>query len=138
MKILMDTNVLVAASKYPNRIPYQALSKAFNPPHRLFISEQNLEELMNVYNRFPHEIPTLEKFLEEFLPFIEIIPIPVEKFEGERKIRHVKDRPILRAAVAANVDVIVTGDNDFLESGLDKPKILSPVDFINFIDSEET
>jgi predicted nucleic acid-binding protein len=54
MKILLDTNVLLAASKYPNKIPFKALAKASNPPNRLIICEQNLEELRNVYNRkFP-------------------------------------------------------------------------------------
>lgn len=137
MKILMDTNALIAASRYPNGTPYKALEKALTPPHILTICEQNLEELRNVYNRiFSREIYMLENFLAVFMPFIEIIPIPAEKSEDEKKVRHVKDRPILRAAIAANIDIIVTGDKDFLESGLTTPKIMSPADFVDFIDSD--
>ena len=133
MKILMDTNILIAASRYPNGIPFKAVLKASNPPNRLYISEQNLEELRNVYNRkFPCDIHILESFLAAVMPMIVVITSPVEKSIDETKIRHVKDRPILRAAIAANVDIIVTGDKDFLESGLLKPKIISPAEFVKF------
>ncbi|MDR0904331.1 MAG: hypothetical protein LBM59_06825 [Ruminococcus sp.] len=40
-------------------------------------------------------------------------------------------RPILRAALKAGVDVLVTGDKDFLESGVKIPRILTAADFIN-------
>ena len=55
--------------------------------------------------------------------------------EVSRFIRDETDRPILRAAVSANVDIIISGDKDFLESGIDKPKILTARDFIDqFVD----
>jgi predicted nucleic acid-binding protein len=74
----------------------------------------------------------LESFLDAIMSAVEIILIPAEEFKNEIKIRHVKDRPILRAAMAENVDIIVSGDNDFLEAGLTKPKIMTPADFVNF------
>ena len=40
------------------------------------------------------------------------------------------ERPILRAAQNAKVDVLLTGDKDFLESGVVNPKILDPASFI--------
>ncbi len=36
----------------------------------------------------------------------------------ETQIRDVDDRPILRAAIEAKADVLLTGDKDFLESGV--------------------
>lgn len=45
-------------------------------------------------------------------------------------IRNIDDRPILRAAMKAKVDIILTGDKDFLESGLDNPLIMTPADFL--------
>ena len=53
----------------------------------------------------------------------------------ESEIRDAKDRPILRAAIKANVDAILTGDKDFLESGIEKPKIYTAREFIDL--SEE-
>ena len=39
------------------------------------------------------------------------------------------DRPILRAALNAKADILLTGDKDFLESGIDTPKIMTAADF---------
>ncbi len=36
----------------------------------------------------------------------------------------------MRAAVAARVDVILTGDKDFLESGIVEPKIMNAAAFL--------
>ena len=41
------------------------------------------------------------------------------------------DQPILDAAVAAAVDVIVTGDKLFLSLGLDQPRILTARSFLD-------
>ena len=49
---------------------------------------------------------------------------------AEMKIRDVNDRPILRAAMKAGADVLLTGDKDFLESGLKKPVIMTPAEFV--------
>ena len=63
---------------------------------------------------------------------IEIIKTPpeTEGSELEEKIRDVKDRPILRTALAAGVDVLITGDKDFLEAELDSPRAISAADFL--------
>ena len=39
------------------------------------------------------------------------------------------NRPILRAALHAKADILLTGDKDFLESGIDTPKIMTAADF---------
>lgn len=61
---------------------------------------------------------------------LELVPTPIEEYHAENKIRDVKDRPILRAAIHANADVLLTGDKDFLESGLHTPKIMTASDFL--------
>ena len=43
-----------------------------------------------------------------------------------------KDRPILRAAMEAGADVLLTGDKDFLESGLERPAIMTPAEFVGY------
>ena len=40
------------------------------------------------------------------------------------------DRPILRSALSANVDILLTGDKDFLESSVIRPKIMTAAEFI--------
>ena len=50
---------------------------------------------------------------------------------SESQVRDADDRPILRAAIAAKADVLLTGDKDFLESGLESPKIMTPAEFLD-------
>lgn len=61
---------------------------------------------------------------------LEVVATPSEKHNFEDKIRDVNDRPILRAAIYAKADVILTGDKDFLESGLVKPRIMTATEFV--------
>jgi len=41
-----------------------------------------------------------------------------------------KDSPILNAAIMADVDVIISGDNHFLTLDIEHPKILSPAKYV--------
>ena len=61
---------------------------------------------------------------------LEIVPVPVTPIPEEELVRDEKDRPILRAAVAEQVDVLLTGDKDLLESGITDPKILRADKFL--------
>ena len=93
--------------------------------------EANIEELRRIFNRkFPQKISLLEHFLSIALLAMEVVPTPVEEVESEKAIRDLADRPILRAAINANVDVLLTGDKDFLESGVTNPKIMTAADFL--------
>jgi len=67
------------------------------------------------------------------LSTLELVPVPIETRESETQIRDVKDRPILRAAIEAKADVLLTGDKDFLESGVKKPAIMTPAEFLDMM-----
>lgn len=64
------------------------------------------------------------------LSFIEIVETPEDAIEAESKIRDVKDRPILRAALDAHADLFLTGDKDFLESSITDPRITGVAEFL--------
>ena len=131
MKVLIDTNIIISAALLPKSLPFLAFVKATNFPYSGAICEQNLVELRRVFNRkFPNRIDELNNFIACSLMGLEIVAIPTEENSDELKVRDVKDRPILRAAIAANADYILTGDNDFLEANLDKPHPISPADFL--------
>ena len=102
MRVLIDTNVLISAALSANGVPYQAYVKAASYPNHGLICEQNVDEI----------IPTYENM-------------------SESQVRDADDRPILRAAIAAKADVLLTGDKDFLESGLKNPKIMTPAEFLD-------
>ena len=64
------------------------------------------------------------------LSVIEVATTPEMEEDAEKLIRDVKDRPILRAALNAKADVLLTGDKDFLESGVTDPKIMTAAEFL--------
>ncbi|MCQ2538014.1 MAG: PIN domain-containing protein, partial [Lachnospiraceae bacterium] len=78
----------------------------------------------------PNKLATLEAFLAIALTTISIVPTPDAEHVSESAIRDVMDRPILRAAINASADVLLTGDRDFLESGLSYPRIMTATDFL--------
>ena len=55
-----------------------------------------------------------------------------EEISLESQIRDINDNPILRAAIIANANILLTGDKDFLESGIKYPKILTPTEFLGY------
>ena len=131
MRILIDTKVLISAALNANGTPYRAYKKAASYPNHGLICEQNVEELMRIFNKkFPSKIAALDKFLSTALLILELVPVPTDELVSEIQIRDVNDRPILRAAIVAKADVLLTGDKDFLESGVTSPAIMTPAEFI--------
>lgn len=132
MRVLIDTNILISAALSSKATPYQAFIKAVTYPNHGMVCEQNIDELRRIFNRkFPQKIHALETFLSLALMTLELVPTPVEEHVSESKVRDVNDRPILRAAIHAKADILLTGDKDFLESGLATPQILTAADFVN-------
>lgn len=131
MRVMIDTNILIS-SILGHGTPFQAYVKAVSYPNQGVICSQIVDEMRRIFNRkFPKKIPAMERFLTMALQTLELVQIPETEFEQESSIRDVKDRTILRAAIAAHVDIILTGDKDFLESGLSHPQIKTAAEFIN-------
>ena len=131
MRVLIDSNVLVSAIYAPNSVSHNAYKKAVTAPYQGLICTFSLEELRRAFNRkLPQHIPQLERFLAETILVVEIVPIPSIVHSDENKIRDVNDRPILRAAVSAGAVILLTGDKDFLESGLQTPHMMTAVEFL--------
>lgn len=131
MRILIDTNILISAALNSHGTPYKAYLKAVTYPNKGIICDQNIEELWRIFNRkFPTKISMLEKFLVYSLSVIEVATTPEIEEDAEKLIRDVKERPILRAALNAKADVLLTGDKDFLESGVTDPKIMTAAEFL--------
>ena len=131
MRVLIDTNILISAVYSKLGIPNQAYRKAVEPPYQAFVCEQSIEEFRRIFNRkFPDKIHAFESFISSALSVITVIPVPSTPHSAEALIRDANDRPILRAAIHANIDIIVTGDKDFLESGLTNPRIMTAAEFV--------
>jgi len=133
MRILIDTNILISAALFPQSVPARAYMKAVTPPHDAVVCDYSMDELRRVYNRkFPQRIQDFERFVSILTLSVELVSTPPieEQIKEESAIRDVNDRPILRAAIAAKVDALLTGDKDFLESGVTQPKILTAAEFL--------
>lgn len=130
VRILIDTNVLISAI-LGHGTPYRAYVKAVTYPHTAILCDQNVSELKRIFARkFPQKLPDMEHFLQLAYETIELVAVPEQMIPAEQQIRDAADRPILRAAYAAKVDVLLTGDKDFLASGLTTPRILTPAEFL--------
>ncbi len=133
MRVLIDTNVLISAALSGNGVPFQAYVKATSYPNRGLICEQNVDEMKRIFNKkFPQRLAALNQFLSMALLTLELVPTPTDEDVSEMQLRDINDRPILRAAIAAKVDVLVTGDKDFLESGVEKPIIMTPAEYLKY------
>ena len=135
MRCLIDTNILISAALFPSSVPAQAFIKAVTLPHSAVICDYSIDEMRRVYNRkFPHKIPDFERFFSMLALSVEIVATPsegsCESHADEAKIRDLNDRPIYRAAIAAMVDCILTGDKDFLDSGIANPKMITAAEFM--------
>ena len=125
MRILIDTNILFSALLFPNSKPSKALLHVANY-HTMVLCDQNISELKEILNRtapeYLHAANTLLiEMSYELIPAIDHI---------EQTIRDAKDQPILNAAIVSDVDIILTGDKDFLSLHLDHPKCLSVSEFL--------
>ena len=133
MRVLIDTNVLVSAALNAKGTPFKAYIKAATYPNHGLICEQNVDEIKRIFNKkFPDKIAALDKFLSLALMTLELVPFPMNEKMAESQIRDVDDRPILRAAIEAKADVLLTGDRDFLESGVKNPMIMTPTEFVEY------
>lgn len=132
IRVMIDTNVLISAIYNSDSTPYQAYAKASNSPFSLVLCDQIVDELRRIFNRkFPHKIPAMERFLS--LAHFDLITLTADDLEisDEAEVRDVNDRPILRAARKAGVDILVTGDKDFLESKVTDPIIMTATQFLH-------
>lgn len=128
---MIDTNILISAALNANGTPYKAYIKAVTFPNQGIVCDQNIDELRRIFNRkFPNKIELLERFLAMASTALTVVHTPTDMTDDENLIRDIDDRPILRAAKNANADFLITGDKDFLESGVTNPKIVTAAEFL--------
>lgn len=125
MRILVDTNILFSALLFPDSWPATALLHVAKH-HEIVLCDRNIAELREILNRkAPKYLPDAEVLLAELS--YELIPA-VDY--AEKLIRDAKDQPILNAAIVSDVDVILTGDKDFLSLDMTHPKCMNVADFL--------
>ena len=126
MRIMIDTNILISALLSPQgRI--SVLLKSIMDAHSICIASFSVTEMELVVERkFPKRIGTTENLLNSLV--YELLRTP-HIMPDLPKIRDLDDRPILASAILADVDVLLTGDKDFDDVVIDRPKIMTPAQF---------
>lgn len=122
---MIDTNILFSALLFPKSKPAYALLYAANN-HQIVLTDRNIFELREIIKR---KKPTLLSAAEIFLAQLSFELIPAVE-DTAKTIRNVKDQPILNGAIIADVDIIITGDKDFLSLNLDRPKCMTAAEFL--------
>ena len=128
MKILIDTNILISAVSKPDGRPNKVLrfvSESDN--YEVYLTDQNLNEFRSVIKK---KMPSYIQYIDPFLGKLDYeIVVAVSLKHDEASIRDTSDQPILNAAILNNIDIILTGDQDFLSMNLDHPRCLNPTQF---------
>lgn len=123
-RILIDTNLLVAAVVWPHGLAAEALLRVLEDDSPV-VTDYIIDEFRDVIARkFARYGGAAEAFLSNIQ--YEILPVGTSQVD----IRDAKDKPILDAAVAAAVEVIVTGDKDFHALEISEPAILTPRQYL--------
>lgn len=120
MKIMLDTNVLISALVFGGKAR-KVLLKLMGAEHQIYVSDYVTDEFAEkLYSKWPDKADMLLKAFHD-------LPVSFckssEKLQGT--LRDEKDIPVLSDALYHEVDVILTGDKDFLEANLEKPVIFS-------------
>lgn len=129
MRVMLDTNVLLSALLFPSERMDRMMRFIFEE-HRLVLSSFVVEELTYVVKRkFPGKLKAVDSLLSAMS--FELVYTPQELEPGLFEIRDVKDYPVLYTAIREDADVLITGDKDFSDVGVERPEILTPAQFID-------
>ena len=125
---MVDTNILLSALVFGSAKMATLLERVAED-YTMVICTYIVDEFHKVVaEKSPKHNAAVDAFFSK-LPF-ELVYTPKWQ-KSMPELRDEKDKPILAAAILADVDMIITGDKDFLESGVEHPEIVSHVDFWN-------
>jgi predicted nucleic acid-binding protein len=97
--------------------------------HELCIASYGIEEVRGVMmTKFVDAEAQLDDFFGS-LPFT-LIETPDDLGTPLFEIRDSKDYAMLYTAIFGQVDLFITGDKDFFNVKIDRPKILHPLDYL--------
>ncbi len=132
MKIMLDTNVLISAFIFGGKTG-ELLEELFSSEHELYISEyvdQEFKEKLML--KWPQKA---EKAYTLFHRMSFHFCSSTEKRLGE--LRDEKDIPVLSDALYHGMDLILTGDKDFLEAELERPLVYSPMMMYEYLQKKK-
>ncbi len=137
-RVFFDTNVIFSGLHVQGGPPARLLQAYVEGHLVMIVSSQVLEELVRTIQiKLPHALPRLYLLLASNPP--EILANPDEHDVARwTQVIHPADAPILAAAVAAQVDYLVTGNtrhfvDDPAVAGQSGLRIVTPAQLVNLL-----
>lgn len=126
MRIMIDTNIIISALLFPQGRT-SALLKTIMESHTICIASYSIDEMKIVVERkFPAKAALVDTLLNELAYELLRTPGILPQLPA---IRDQDDQPILASAILADVDVLLTGDKDFSDVAIERPRIMNPAQF---------
>jgi putative PIN family toxin of toxin-antitoxin system len=115
MRAVLDTNVLIS-SVISTGVPHEIVVKGFSSEYQIIVSVATLTEFRDTLLKYPEKFQMDEEDIQQE---VETIRYFAEFVDPDEEITAVEDDPdddkFLEAAVAGNVDYIVSGDRHLLD-----------------------
>lgn len=115
MRAVLDTNVLIS-SVISTGVPHEIVVKGFEGGYEIVVSVETLTEFRRTLLKYPGRFHLEE---DEVQKEVETIRYFAEFVDPEEEIQAVEDDPdddkFLEAAIAGDVDYIVSGDQHLLD-----------------------
>ena len=129
MRVMIDTNILYSTFFFPN----SKISKMVDfvqANHHLVLCKYVINEMIDLATE------DYEHLLKDLYVYINTITDEVFEMEGFKNnnyptMRDPKDVDVLVNAIESEVDILITGDKDFEDIKVDKPRILKPREFMD-------
>ncbi len=133
MIVTFDTNILVSGFTRPEVRASQAMVNITLRNDDLFISQPIIEELLRVLdNKFNWSAAALDAVSGWIARNCQVVA-PVETLSV---LADEPDNRILECAIAANADLIVTGDRQMLALGsFQRIRIVTLADYLDYVDN---
>lgn len=129
MRVMHDTNIFISMIFFPSK-QTRELARRLTDSHQIVVCDYVVEELRLVTSR---KFPVKRKFLDRFfleLPFELVYTPKALDLNGLPEMRDTKDSPILAMAIMEGIDILVTGDKDFLVLDVEMPEIVMMAEFL--------
>lgn len=129
MKIMLDTNVLISAFVFGGTTG-DIMEVLMESDCELYVSEYVDSEFFDkLKQKWPNQAEKVYKLYRTLdINFCE----STDRVLGS--LRDQKDIPILSDAIYHEIDILLTGDKDFLEETIEKPLILSPAMVMEYLE----
>ena len=126
---MVDANIIISAVLFPKSIVANAFKHMIDN-YNLVLSKYTIDEVEDVFNeKFPHRINEMRTFMKKISYELFVLgKVDLKKYP---KIRDIDDLPVLANAIESKVELFITGDKDFDDVKVEKPKIIKPRKYIN-------